>query len=262
MTEDNHRRALPIGFMDSGVGGIAVLRKAMRDLPDEDFLYYGDIGNAPYGSRPEGEIRALALSAVGKLMGRGVKALVVACNTATSAAIDEIRAHHPDMPVLGMEPAVKPACEALPGGAVAVLATPASLRMPRFRERLAPYGDRSQLIRVPCPGLSRLIETAGPASVQVSDYLNELFQSLPIERVDGVVVGCTHYIFTEPLIRRFAGTDQIFDGVDGTVRHLRHRLEEANLLRAGGTGGTATLLATEGSEDQLPLFHRFLALED
>ncbi len=261
MTEDSHRRSLPIGLMDSGVGGIAVLRKAMHDLPDEDFLYYGDIGNAPYGSRPEEEIRALTLSVVGKLMDRGIKALVIACNTATSAAIDEVRSRYPDMPVLGMEPAVKPACEALPGGTIAVLATPASLRMPRFRQRLAPYGASCQLIPVPCPGFSRLIESAGPDSVQVSDYLNELFQSLPIERVDGVVVGCTHYIFAEPLIRRFAGTDRMFDGVEGTIRHLQHRLEEGGLLCTNGQGGAVTLLATEGSEDQLPLFHRFLAWE-
>ena len=262
MTEDGRRLNEPIGFLDSGVGGIAVLRRAIEALPEENFLFLGDIGNAPYGSRPDGEILALSLAATQRLVERGIKALVVACNTATSAAIEEIRARYPEMPVLGMEPAVKPACEALPGGTIAVMATPAALRMPRFQERLAPYGTQARLLSVPCPGLSRLIEVAGPNSAQVNDYLIELFQSLPVNRVDGVVVGCTHYIFVERQIRRYSGMDQIFDGVDGTVRHLIHRLEAVGIRRPGGSKGELALLTTEGSEGELPLFRQFLALED
>ncbi len=251
---------LPVGFMDSGVGGLAVLKTAVEALPHEDFLFYGDIGNAPYGSRGDEEIRALALGAAAHLVNQGVKALVVACNTATSAAIEEIRARYAEIPVLGMEPAIKPACEALPGGRIAVMATPAALRMRRFQDRLGHFSTSAEIIPVPCPGLSRLIEERGPESRATQDYLKELFKTYLSDGVDGVVVGCTHYIYVEKLIRRLAGTDQLFNGAQGTVRHLEHRLASLGLLRGEG-GGQVTLQATEGSEAELPLFHRFFEMK-
>lgn len=246
--------------MDSGVGGLAVLKAAAELLPGEDFLFYGDIGNAPYGSRGDEEIRAIVLDAAAYLAGMGIKALVVACNTATSAAVEDIRARYPDMPVLGMEPAIKPACEELPGGRVAVMATPAALRMRRFQEQLENFRAAAEIVSVPCPGLSRLIEERGPESRAVQDYLKELFKTYLADGVDGVVVGCTHYIFIEKHIRRYAGTQRIYDGVQGTVAHLRRRLEAAGLLRPEGAQGSVKLFATPGSEEELPLFEKFLAM--
>ncbi len=251
---------LPVGFMDSGVGGLAVLKTAVDALPHEDFLFYGDIGNAPYGSRGDEEIKALALDAAALLADQGVKALVVACNTATSAAIEDIRARYAHMPVLGMEPAIKPACEALPGGRIAVMATPAALRMRRFQDQLSHFNEAAEIIPVPCPGLSRLIEERGPDSRATQDYLKELFKTYLADGVDGVVVGCTHYIYAEKLIRKLAGTDRLFDGALGTVRHLERRLASAGLLREEGTG-QVTLMATAGSEAELPLFHRFFEMK-
>ena len=255
---DNSRSYLPIGFMDSGVGGLAVLRVAQKALVSEDFLYYGDIGNAPYGSRKDEEIRSIVLDAVSFLMDKGIKALVVACNTATSAAIEDIRdRYEPHIPVLGMEPAIKPAVQAHGGGRIAVMATPAALRMPRFQNHMEQLSGAADILSAPCPGLSRLIEESGPDSRAVRDYLRELFHALGPAPLDAVVVGCTHYIFIERHIRSFTGA-QIYDGVEGTVRHLRRRLEEANLQRPDGHMGEAHLFATDGSEDQLPLFERFL----
>jgi glutamate racemase len=248
-------------MMDTGVGGIAVLSAAVGLLPREDFIYYGDIGNAPYGSKDDEEIRSLTLDAVKYLVDMGVKALAVACNTATSAAIEEIRTRYADMPVLGMEPAIKPACEELPGGRIAVMATPAALRMKRFQAQLDHYCNAADIVSVPCPGLSRLIEERGPESRAVQDYLKELFKTYLSDGVDGVVVGCTHYIYVEKLIRKFAGTQKLYDGVQGTVRHLAHRLEEAGLLRRGDAPGEVKFFATPGSESELPLFEKFFGMK-
>ena len=124
----------PIGFMDSGVGGLSVLREAVRVLPNEDFIYFGDSANAPYGTRTVREIRELTFKAVEKLMEYDIKALVVACNTATSAAISELRSKYKDMPVIGIEPAVKPAVVCSNGGRIIVMATPMTLRQRKFRE--------------------------------------------------------------------------------------------------------------------------------
>jgi glutamate racemase len=251
---------LPVGFMDSGVGGIAVLKSAAALLPNENFLFYGDIGNAPYGSRGDEEIKSLVLDAVKVLMDMGIKALVVACNTATSAAIEDIRVKYPDMPVLGMEPAIKPACEELPGGRIAVMATPAALRMKRFQDQLNHFCSNADIISVPCPGLSRLIEERGPDSRAVMDYLKELFKTNSVEGVDGIVVGCTHYIFIERHIRKYTGTAMIFNGVEGTVRHLKRRLESAGIANADGRAGSIRLFATKGSESELLLFEKFLSI--
>jgi glutamate racemase len=250
---------LPVGFMDSGVGGLAVLKSAVELLPNEDFLFYGDIGNAPYGSKGDEEIKLIVLNAVDSLFDRGIKALVVACNTATSAAIEDVRAQYPDIPVLGMEPAIKPACEELPGARIAVMATPAALRMRRFQEQLNHFSNISEIISVPCPGLSRLIEERGPDSRTVIDYLKELFKTYLSEGVDGVVVGCTHYIYIEKYIRKFSGASSVFDGVQGTVRHLARRLESAGLKKPGHAPGEVRMLATPGSEEELPLFERFFS---
>lgn len=251
---------LPVGFMDSGVGGLAVLKRAAALLPGEDFIFYGDIGNAPYGSREDEEIRRIVLNAVAALTDMGVKALVVACNTATSAAIEDIRAKYSGMPVLGMEPAIKPACEELPGGRIAVMATPAALRMKRFQDQLNHFRNDAEIISVPCPGLSRLIEERGPDSRAVADYLKELFKTNSVEGVDGVVVGCTHYIYIEKHIRKFTGTAKLYNGVDGTVRHLARRLSDAGLRRQGGAEGAVRLFVTPGSEEELPLMERFWAM--
>ena len=129
----------PIAFFDSGLGGISVLRETVRLLPQENYLYYGDSLHAPYGVRPEAEIRALAGAAAEQLVQAGAKALVVACNTATSAAIVQLREAYPDIPVIGTEPALKPAVEKYPGGRILVMATPMTIRQEKFQALKAQY---------------------------------------------------------------------------------------------------------------------------
>ena len=137
----------PIGFMDSGVGGLSVLREAVRVLPNEDFIYFGDSANAPYGTRTVREIRELTFKAVEKLMEYDIKALVVACNTATSAAISELRSKYKDMPVIGIEPAVKPAVVCSNGGRIIVMATPMTLRQRKFRELIKTYENEEWVMQ-------------------------------------------------------------------------------------------------------------------
>ena len=147
-----------IAVFDSGLGGISVLRELVRQMPHEQFLYFGDSANAPYGSRSTAEVRALTLGSIDALMARGVKAVVVACNTATSAAIDELRLRYPDTIIVGIEPALKLAADHCPRGRILVMATEVTLREKKFMRLMATYGASREIIPLPCPELVRFVE--------------------------------------------------------------------------------------------------------
>lgn len=224
-----------IAVFDSGVGGISVLRHLVEQMPNERFLYFGDSANAPYGTRTTEEIRALTFAAVEKLLGRGVKALVLACNTATAAAAKALRLSYPDTIIIGIEPALKPAAEAFPHGTVAILATPATLRGGKLERLIARVGGECHVEKIPAPGLVELIEhgLAGtPATEALLRTLLEPWQG----RLDGIVLGCTHYPFAAGDIARILPDTRIFDGGEGTARNTRRRLAEAGLLRTEGEG--------------------------
>ena len=148
----------PIGVFDSGVGGISVLAELVRRMPRENYLYFGDSANAPYGSRSAEEVRALTEAHALELMRRGAKAIVIACNTATGAAIAYLREKYADFPFIGVEPAIKPAAEAHPGGRILVMATPLTAASEKFRRLMAQHSAEAELIPVPCPSLARMIE--------------------------------------------------------------------------------------------------------
>lgn len=237
--------ARPIGIFDSGLGGISVLGEAVRQLPGEDFVYYGDNANAPYGTRSEAEIVSLTFDCARLLMRYDVKAIVIACNTATSAAINDIRNAF-RLPVISMEPAVKPACESPGDGRVLMLATPATIAQPRYQALVArqPRGER--VVSVPCTALAQCIENGGECTPLIESYLAPHAS----ETVDAIVLGCTHYIFVRREImdaanRLLRGTPRIYDGNPGTVLQLRHVLEENAML--GASGGNVKFL-TSGSE--------------
>lgn len=219
----------PIGFMDSGVGGLDTLAHAMTLLPKEHFLYFGDLGNAPYGSKSQEEIISLTVAAAERLVRAGIKALVVACNTATSAAVDTLR-DRLELPVIGTEPAIKPAVEARGIGKVVVMATPATLRLPKFAHLVAHFGAKQDVVALPCPGLSLLVERAGPGSDEMRAYLKEIFAHVDLQSVDSIVIGCTHYTFIADDIRAVAGPVKLLDGAQGTVCELKRQLERRNLL--------------------------------
>ena len=222
-----------IAVFDSGVGGISVLRQLRKQMPEERFLYFGDSANAPYGSRPTKEIRALSLRAAQRLCEKGIKALVVACNTATAAAIDCLRETYPDLIVVGIEPALKLAAQKYPGGRVGVLATPVTLREEKFQKLVANSSNHCQVLRLPAPGLADLIE-AGKADSAESEALLREILSPHVGKLDALVLGCTHYPFVSAVLRRILGPQvDLLDGGEGTAKETHRRLEKANLLRRG-----------------------------
>ena len=219
-----------IAVFDSGVGGISVLRQLRKLMPGERFLYFGDSANAPYGSRPTEEIRQLALNVAAYLVEKGIKALVVACNTATAAAIETLRQTYPDLIVVGIEPALKPAADKFPGGCVGVLATPATLREEKFKHLVATSSNHCRVISLPAPGLSDLVEQGKGNTQEAIDLLRPILEPVAAD-LDALVLGCTHYPFAVDAIRAVLGDKvMLMDGGEGTARETKRRLTAADLL--------------------------------
>lgn len=226
------RKRLPIGVFDSGVGGISVLRELVKLMPEEKYLYFGDSANAPYGTKSLEQVRRLTIQNIEFLLGQGVKSVVVACNTATSAAVADLRKMYPDLPLVGIEPAIKPAVEQNPGGRVIVMATPMTLRQEKFCKLMGRYQDQAQIIPLPCPGLMEYVERGDLEGEDLRKYLIELFWSVDQEPMDAIVLGCTHYPFASSVIRQVVGAEvKIYDGGPGTAREMKRRLQEAGLLQ-------------------------------
>ena len=243
-----------IGFFDSGVGGVSVLREAVRLLPHEHFLFFGDNRNAPYGPRPLEEIRRLSAAGIRRLLDRDVKAIVIACNTATSAYAEILRAEHPELPIVGMEPALKPAHYARHGGQVIVLATDATLRLEKFQRLMARYGD--DVIPVVGHGLVELVESGCFASPEASRMLEALLKPYTGRQIDAIVLGCTHYPFLRGPIQALFPAAQIFDGLAGTAAQLKALLERGGLLTEGVEGSVE--FETSGDSSVIELMKRLM----
>lgn len=227
LLENKHR---PIGVFDSGVGGISVLREAVKMLPNEDFIYYGDSKNAPYGEKKVEEVQQLVFGVTEKLMDRQVKAIVVACNTATSAAIDKLREKYKDMPVIGIEPALKPAIKLKRDGKIIVMATPVTLKERKFMNLMKKYEDVADIAPVPCPGLAEIIEQGHFNGPIVNDYIETKLSTYKNHKIAAVVLGCTHYPFVKDEITKIISEDiPIIDGSEGTIKQLKRKLEAFNM---------------------------------
>ena len=244
-----------IAVFDSGVGGISVLRHLVRMLPQERFLYFGDSANAPYGTKTKAEVKDLTFAAAETLRNKGIKALVVACNTATSAAIRELRAAYPELIIIGIEPALKLAADRFPGGKLGVMATPMTLRETKFALLLERFAESCEIFKIPAPGLVELIEGGKADSPETDDLLRQLFAPYP--KLDALVLGCTHYPFASQAISRVLGKDvALLDGGEGTARETRRRLMEAGLLRTGE--GSVTFQNSKNSPELLELSDKLL----
>lgn len=232
-----------IAVFDSGLGGISVLKELIGVLPNENFIYFGDTANAPYGVRTTDEVRALTLSVYERLRGEGIKAFVIACNTATSAAASFLRMKYPDDIIVGVEPALKPAVLSGEHPTVAVLATPLTLREEKFANLLGRYSERARVIPFACPGLVEFVERGEVTGDALHAFLSELLAPLKVEGLDAVVLGCTHYPFVKKEIKSILGSDVlVFDGSAGTARETRRRLEERGLLRDEKLRGDVTFM--------------------
>jgi len=221
-----------IAVFDSGVGGISVLKRLMKQMPNERYLYYGDSANAPYGDRSEEEILALTQAAVKHILTRPVKALVIACNTATAVAVEQLRQTYPDLPIIGIEPALKPAAESYPAGLIGVLGTTATLGSSRFQALMARYMDRTNFVTIPVPKLVPMVEQGLGNSRKAYKMLKKILQ--PYEgKLDAIVLGCTHYPFATASIRACVNNLPLLDGGIGTAAQVKRILTKRGLLNPG-----------------------------
>ncbi|MGN0348937.1 MAG: glutamate racemase [Roseburia sp.] len=256
---NSERWERPIGVFDSGIGGISVLRELRALMPNENFIFYGDSRHAPYGTKSLEEVRRLSCADAAYLKALGIKALVVACNTATSAAIRILREKYADMPVIGIEPALKPAVQLSEYPRVLVLATPMTLREEKFQALMQAHRKEADIIPLPCPGLVEYVErgeTEGPA---LERFLVELFAEYMEHPVDCVVLGCTHYPFVRGAIQKVLGAHvKILDGGKGTARETKRQLRERALLNLSQEKGRVVLLNSLESENLRMLGYRLL----
>ena len=223
-----------IAVFDSGVGGVSVLRELRALLPRERFYYFGDSANAPYGRKTTEEVRALTLAAGKKLLeDLGCKALVVACNTATAAAITDLRERYPDRIIVGIEPALKLACDRHPGGTIGIMATDVTLREQKLAALMERVKRDCTVLRVQAPGVVELVE-AGKCDTPEAVALMETLLGPYAAQLDALVLGCTHYPFMKKAMAQVLGDGvELLDGGEGTARETKRRLAEAGLLNDG-----------------------------
>ena len=220
-----------IAVFDSGVGGVSVLRELRALMPGERFYYFGDSRNAPYGKKTTEQVRELTLAAGRKLLvEQDCKALVVACNTATAAAITDLREAYPDRIIVGIEPALKLACDRHPGGTVGIMATDVTLREKKLAALMERVKRDCTVLRVHAPGAVELVE-AGKCETDEAVALMERLLGEYIGNLDALVLGCTHYPFLKKAMGVVLGDRvELLDGGEGTARETRRRLLEAGLL--------------------------------
>lgn len=248
----------PIGVFDSGVGGISVLKELVKQMPDEDYLYLGDSDNAPYGTKPLEVVRELTLRNIETLINKGAKAIAVACNTATSAAVADLRRMYPKLPLVGIEPAIKPAVLYKEGSRIIVMATPMTLMLEKFKRLMDTYKDKAEIIPLSCPGLMEFVELGNLSGDDLHKYLTELFWPVSNKKIDSIVLGCTHYPFVKSAVKKVVGEEvAIFDGGEGTARELKRRLSNAGLLRNSDRKGQVTFINSRNTKEELRLC-RFL----
>jgi glutamate racemase len=251
----------PVGVFDSGLGGASVLREALIRLPSENYIYYGDNQNAPYGEKSETEITRLAFGCADFLIGKGVKAMLVACNTATSAAIRAIR-EKLDIPVVSMEPAIKPACAEPGSGKILMMATPATTRLARYQALRARMPDPGRVIDIPCPGLVDRIEEGIFSENAFDDLLDRYLLGYRGLEIDAIVLGCTHYVFIKDAIARYAashftGQAKLVDGNAATVRQLERVLIANGLKNSAGNASVGFYTSGDPAIFE-PLFYALL----
>ena len=249
------KKILPIGIFDSGVGGISVLRAVREQIPNESVIYFGDQGHIPYGPRPMDQIRSFSEAITNFLLEHTVKIIVVACNTASAAALKYLREKFPAMQFVGMEPAVKPAAEHTQTGKVGVLATPTTFQGALYASVVERFANGVELYQDTCPGLVQQIEQGNLDGEEPRRILEEALLPMLKKDIDTVVLGCTHYPFVIPLIQRIVGDAKrvrVIDPAPSVAKQVRRLLEARGLRQESGPRGDVKFY-TSGDPEALKL---------
>jgi glutamate racemase len=250
----------PIGIFDSGVGGLSVLKAVRAQHPAEDLIYIADQAHVPYGPRPLAEVRHFAEEITRYLLHRGAKLIVVACNTASAAALHHLRRTFPETPFVGMEPAVKPAAETTGTGVVGVLATPATFQGRLYASVVERFANGVMLLQNTCAGLVEQIEAGNMDSVETAIILERALKPMLAAKIDTVVLGCTHYPFVIPQIEKIVGEGvRVIDPAPAIARQAGRLLDQYDLHTSGEQPGKITLL-TSGDEEKFEAFLPYLNL--
>jgi glutamate racemase len=235
----------PLGIFDSGVGGLSVLREIRRTLPGEDLVYVADQAHVPYGPRTMEQVRAFSRGIVEYLLGRGAKLVVVACNTASAAALQHLRERYAEVPFVGLEPAVKPAAEKTQSGVVGVLATPATFQGELYHRTVDRFASGVTVLQDTCPGLVAQIESGQIDHPETRRILDQALQPMLARSVDRIVLGCTHYPFVIPVIREIVGPGvQIIDPAPAVARQVERVLGRREIKRTSVIEGEIQYFTT------------------
>lgn len=255
-------RTAPIGIFDSGVGGLSVLRAIRTQMPHENLLYFADQGHVPYGPRSLEQVRQFSEAITRFLIAQGAKLIVVACNTASAAALHHLRETFPDIPFVGMEPAIKPAAEHTNSGVVGVLATPATFQGKLYASVVERFAKGVSVLQDTCPGLVEEIERGAMEAESTRNILAAALRPMLEKGLDTVVLGCTHYPFVIPIIKQIVGEDvRVIDPAPAVARQVERRLEALNLLRGEDDSGNVNLF-TSGKTSSLASIIPRLDIED
>lgn len=247
----------PIGVFDSGVGGISILIELRRLLPAEDLLYFADSRYCPYGTKPSNQIKARTLEIAKILVSKGVKAIVIACNAACTAGLEPIREHYPRLPVIGIEPALKPAQDLSRNGKIGVLATNLTLQGERFLHLVEKYGTGVEVFTQPAPGLADLVEQGQLDTEETKELLQKYLQPLLAKDIDTLILGCTHYPFVRPLIQKICGPSiMILDNGLAIAKQTARMLEQRNLLHSVAQSGEVTFYTSGDAELVKIILHK------
>ncbi|MEM4326054.1 MAG: glutamate racemase [Candidatus Pacearchaeota archaeon] len=247
-----------IAFFDSGVGGLTVLKETMKLLPFESYIYFADTDNVPYGIKPKEEVKKLVIDAVDFLVGQKVKMVVVACNTATSVAIKDLRNRF-SLPIVGMEPAVKPALQNTVNKKVLVLATSLTLAEQKLKELIETYDKNHQVDKLPLDGLVRFAENFDFNSQEVVNYLKNEFSKVNIDDYGTIVLGCTHFLYFKKTIKTLVSKETILiDGNEGTAKNIKRILTEKNLLNPSRESGEVIFFASKKQNENLAILWKNL----
>lgn len=252
--------AQPIGIFDSGLGGISVLKELKKHMPNEYFIYFGDSAFAPYGTKDNAFIINRCIHICDYFISLNVKAIVIACNTATSVAASIVRAKYP-IPIIGMEPALKPAAHDKENQNIIVMATPLTLKEKKFEELMSHYSNNNHIIKMPCPQLVSIVENDELDNRnKVMNQLYTYYRDINLKEIDSIVLGCTHFVFYRHYFDELFKHINVIDGNLGTAKHLKHILEERNLLNH--SLGSIEILNSSTDEKYISLSNKLLEKEN